>query len=72
MCPEQPQVSPTARLTTSEAAELLGVRPRTVHHYIAQGRLKAQIVERRDKDGNLISTRYRILGRDLVTFWRLN
>lgn len=72
MCPEQPQVSPTARLSTSDAAKLLGVSPRTVQHYIAQSRLKANTVERRDKDGRLISTRYRILGRDLITFWRLN
>lgn len=72
MCPEQPNVSPTARLTTAQAAAHLGVARRTVQHYITEGRLKAQIVERRDKDGNLISTRYRVLGRDLVTFWRLN
>lgn len=72
MCPEQPNVSPTVRLTTAQAAALLSVAQRTVQRYITEGRLKAQIVERRDKDGNLISTRYRVLGRDLVTFWRLN
>lgn len=72
MCQEEPNISLTARLTTAQAAEVLGVSQRTVQHYITEGRLKARIVERKDKDGNLISTRYRVIGRDLITFWRTN
>lgn len=72
MCQEEPNISLTARLTTAQAAEALGVSQRTVQHYITEGRLKARIVERKDKDGNLISTRYRVIGRDLITFWRTN
>ena len=72
MCNEEPNISRNARLTTADAASLLGISQRTVQHHIAQGRLRASLVERKDSKGNITSSRYRILGRDLISFWNQN
>lgn len=69
MCTEQPVVSLTARLKVKDVAEKLQVSKRMVQKYITSGKLKARLVERKDKNGNVIYASYRIFGRDLIKFW---
>lgn len=60
MCIEQPQVGLSAKLKVSQAAQILGVTPRMVQKRIVAGDLKA----------HLVGKQYRIMGRDLIAFWR--
>lgn len=70
MCQEQPTVSLTAKLNTEQCAQILGVSKRSVQNYIAEGRLKAHLlVVRKDENGKVKYSRYRVFGRDLIKFW---
>lgn len=70
MTTEEPRVNLTDRLSAKDAAAMLQVSKRSVLNYITNGQLKASFTTRKDEKGNVIYSKYRILGRDLLKFWK--